>query len=384
MFEIADPVPLDDEPPPTPGGDDLKSEIELAMPSPPDTDAPTAVDLFAGCGGFAEGVDRAGFETAGFVEMNLDMARTFAANHGAPLIGRNIRRIHDEVVERFADEAGGVDLVVGGPPCKGMSMIGDRDPEDDRNALFREFLRFVELLEPEAFIMENVPAITSMQTPEGDWVVEVCADMADAIGYEVRSSVLCAADYGVPQTRRRFFMVGVREGTPPDMPRPTHCEPPVLPGMGLEPWRTVEDAIGDLPEVGPREWRPHGDRLHWGALHTDETIAKMDGVPPGGQSPECGGDKSFGAYTRKRWDEPSATIHGRCRRARAPDTWHPEQNRTLTPREGARLQAFPDTYEWRSSNWQNIELMIGNAVPPPMAEVVGRAVAQSIADEEGL
>src|SRR5262245_34655682 len=196
------------------------------------------MDVFAGCGGLTRGfLDSRKYRAVFAVEWDEDAAATYAANFGDHVFCGPIER-----VEEFPS----VDVIVGGPPCQGFSPLNMRGVGLERRTLWREYLRALREAEPDAFLMENVPQL--LRSAE----YATFKKAAERLGYEIADGSLNTADFGVPQPRKRAIAIGSRLGMPA-LPAPTHSSPDS--DEGLEPWRTVRDAIGDLPpKPDDREW----------------------------------------------------------------------------------------------------------------------------------
>lgn len=319
---------------------------------------PTVLELFAGCGGMSLGFKRAGFRTALAVEWDKDACATLREN-----VTERVAQCAVEDIDEFPQ----ADVVAGGPPCQGFSNLGERVPYDPRRQLWRHFLRAVETASPVAFLMENVPPLLKSQ--EG---IEI-RRAAKRLGYEVNSWVLNAADYGVPQIRKRAFILGVR-GTIPTAPPPTHIDPEKrgLLNTDLPNWITVRDAIGDLPlEPTEEDW-------HIGRNPTAMSRERYRCIPAGGNRwnlplrlmPECWKKKTKGGtdlFGRLRWERPSVTIRTEFYKPEKGRYLHPVAHRPITHREAARLQGLPDQFRLLGSRI-GVGKQIGNALPPPMAE----------------
>ncbi|SDI50175.1 DNA (cytosine-5)-methyltransferase 1 [Actinokineospora alba] len=327
------------------------------------------IDLFAGCGGMTSGFVAAGFTPVLAVEHNLHAAATYAANFG-----------EDHV--RWADIATVTDIpradvIIGGPPCQGFSNLGARDVEDPRNKLWKEYLRFVRAARPRAFVIENVDrflasaefALLQAETAPGGLLAD----------YTLTPGVLLAADFGVPQRRKRAFVIGSRVGPIP------------LPAAAGE-WPGVRTVLSGLPETPARTTLPSssveffGQRvpgrfksadLHLGRNPTALSLERYRAIPPGGGRfdlpdhllPRCWREKKTGTTDvmgRMRWDAPSLTIRTEFYKPEKGQYLHPEWHRPITHLEAARLQTFPDTFEWCGSKIE-IARQIGNAVPPHLA-----------------
>ena len=330
------------------------------------------IDLFAGAGGLTLGFELAdrGFEPILGVEIDPDAARTFKRNFGCPVFDDDIQKI-----DSFPD----AEIIVGGPPCQGFSPLGrDRDDASraELNELWMEFLAAVRAVRPLAFVIENVP-----QFQKSAQFAHLLDDMASdptLKEYAYSYGVLNAAEYGVPQRRKRGIFMAVRGVEEvPWPPRPTH---------GLEksqPFRTVRDAIADLPP------EPTDEDLHWGRNPRAMSLERYMAVPEGGNrfdlranrpdlEPKCWANKPTGTTDvmgRMWWDEPSLTIRTEFFKPEKGRYLHPEEHRPITHREAARLQSFPDSFEFEGSKIQ-VARQIGNAVPP----LLGVAIANHLAD----
>jgi DNA (cytosine-5)-methyltransferase 1 len=330
----------------------------------PDPKKPTAIDLFAGCGGFAYGLHRANFQTLLAVEWDASSCETFAKN-----ISPRILQCAIQEVETFP----ACDLLVGGPPCQGFSNLGERVPNDPRRQLWRHFLRAVAQAKPAVFVMENVPPLLKSQE-----YIEIRA-LAEELGYNVVGKVLNAADYGAPQTRKRAIIIGAKDAEPTHPP-PTHAPPDALDGLTrkLKPWHTVRDAISDLPP------KPTEENWHIGRNPTPKSLRRYRAVPPGGNrfdlppnlTPDCWKRKTKGGTDlmgRLWWERPSVTIRTEFYKPEKGRYLHPEEDRPITHREAARLQGFPDNFDFCGKRI-SVGIQIGNAVPPALAEAIGRHV----------
>jgi DNA (cytosine-5)-methyltransferase 1 len=355
--------------------------------------APTLIDLFAGCGGMTAGFVRHGYTPILAVEHNVAAAATYAMNFG-------------ETHTRWGDVAAlddvpAADVVIGGPPCQGFSNLGSRNVDDPRNQLWKQFLRVVAAARPQVFVIENVDRFRS--SSEFALLLEQAADGMIA-EYELAHGVLLAADYGVPQRRARTIVIGSRVG-PIALPPPTHTK-------GLthtkETWRTVRDAIAELPERLDTTELPttsvelfgravpgafKGLDLHFGRRPRELSLRRYDCVPPGGGRfdlpddllPRCWREKPTGTTDvmgRMRWDQPSLTIRTEFFKPEKGQYLHPQWerdrqerrvNRVITHLEAALLQQFPDSFLWCGSKVE-IAKQIGNAVPVGLASAIATHV----------
>lgn len=321
---------------------------------------PTVLELFAGCGGMALGFQRAGFRTQLCVEWDAAACATIRAN-----ITDRVAQCAIQDIDRFPR----ADVVAGGPPCQGFSNLGDRVPFDPRNQLWRHFVRAVADAEPKAFVLENVPPLLKSQE-----YVELCGLMKE-LGYSVEGKILNAADYGVPQTRRRAIVIGVR-GDLPSFPAPTHIDPRKrdLLSVGLLPWVTVREALAGLPMT------PSEANWHIGRNPTPRSLERYRHVPPGGNrwdlpprlTPDCWKRKTKGGtdlFGRLWWDRPAVTIRCEFYKPEKGRYLHPEADRPITHREAARLQGFGDDFDFQGKRIE-VGIQIGNAVPPGLAHAI--------------
>lgn len=360
---------------------------------------PTAIDLFAGCGGLTSGLSAAGFRVVAAVEKDEDAADTYAANHPKVRLYReDIRNVSPSKLRRdlgfSKDEA--PDLIAGCPPCQGFTRLtesnGRRDP---RNRLVRDFLRFVTVLRPRACMMENVPGLLT----RGKGYFKELHQGLKAAGYEVTYEVVELADYGVPQFRKRLVLLAARSGSI-EIPKPTHRDPSLSRTAHQRPWKTVRDTISDLPvpplrsEVRAQVAKP---RYQW---HYARDIASLmrrrlkhalangndrTTLPPSLRLAchERQPDGHYDVYGVIDWDAPSPTITSGCTNASKGRFGHPEVPRPLTATEAALLQTFPRSYRFKGSGLESVARQIGNALPMRFAKVVGKSVLKQLSSATG-
>ncbi len=352
------------------------------------------IDLFSGAGGLTLGfTDRrfcGGFESVWALDKDAAAVATHKLNFGPHADCGDIE--HWLADGRPVPAA---DVVIGGPPCQGFSLLNKNRAGDARRALWQPFMDVVEHSGASAFVIENVAELKA--SPEH----EAIRARAAAMGFDTVSAVLNAADYGAPQTRRRMLMIGFRQGAAaPDFPpSPSHAAPKErAAGSNLPAWRTVREAIGDLPAPTGTEIRtgvrPPLD-LHFGRTPTEMSRRRYEAVPPGGNrfdlqrnapeiTPACwlrkptGGTDLFG---RLWWDRPSVTIRTEFFKPEKGRYLHPEAHRPITHREAARLMGFPDDFRFAGGK-NEIARQIGNAVPPALGGAVARLV-KAILDGRG-
>ena len=390
------------------------------MPSPR-----TAIDLFAGAGGLSLAAEAAGFSVSAAVEVDAWACETLRANGHERVIERDIAGLTElEIRTEFPRYP---ELLMGGPPCQGFSHAGvrTRDPRDPRNTLFQEFVRVARLLEPRAVLIENVPGLLRSKTADGAPVADIIVAELEALGYTTVAVQVEARDVGVPQIRPRVFFLGLLDGDPPETIPCTHTDPLALDlfSTDLHPWLTVDDAISDLPlvDVGstadlvPYEILPQNNfqremRARSGARvenhvpmrHTQRSIARFRQIQPGQSQSDVGPEFAPAARIRApggpavSYDQNNRRMHGDkpCHTLAASfyaNFLHPRLHRNFTPREGARLQTFPDHYVFRGKRTVVSRKLlaregrtaeqhlcqyqqIGNAVPPRL----GAAVIESL------
>lgn len=326
----------------------------------------TFVSLFSGGGGLDLGLKQAGFEPLFATDFEKSSADTFRANlPDVPFYHGDVRHLTRTQIEAAV---GGrtVDLVAGGPPCQGFSTLGDQNPADPRNGLFWCFASVVRWLNPACFLMENV---SYLRTQYGGRYEREIVSAFEGLGYDVRVATLNAADYGVPQVRKRAFFFGSKRKGPFRWPEPTH-------GPGLQPYATVGSALAGLDEsldVANHIHLKHGETV----VRRYMLIPEGGRMPPPADLPEEIRRKNFGnTYKRLHRQRPSLTL--------VPGNnafpVHPTEHRSLSPREAARLQTFPDDFRFSGSRAEQCKL-VGNAVPVSLARRLGETVANHLNDK---
>lgn len=340
------------------------------------------IDIFSGAGGLSLGAEMAGIQISYGIEINPSAAKSFARNHkGAKVLQGDIKDI-DPLVLKTGEEP--VFIIMGGPPCQGFSLSNTRtrNMQNEKNFLFREFVRFVKELKPIWFVLENVWGLTNMEEGKTQTMIEECFR---TLGYEVSSKVLWASDYGVPQKRNRFFMVGNRNGIKFEFPKTFDYKV------------TVDEAIGDLPVLKNGEMVEKGkykvpssqaskyaqemrkDSLfptqNYVSRNNELVIQRYKYIKQGQnwraipdelmQNYADKGRTHSGIYKRLVADQPSVVISN----YRKSMLIHPYQDRGLSVREAARLQSFPDNFFFEGPI-SHIQQQIGNAVPPLLARAV--------------
>lgn len=361
---------------------------------------PTVIDLFCGAGGLSEGLRQAGFDILAGNDIDSHAGATFAATHpDAKFLPGSIYELTPQDFLDATDlKKGQLDCLAGGPPCQGYSVYNhQRGMHDERSHLFKEYLRIVKGIMPKWLVMENVTGI--MSAGEGEAFQAVLAGIR-GLGYTVEAKILRAEDYGVPQERRRVVFIGNRVGAPINWPAKTH-------GEGLLPLTTIKDALSDLPTLTNGEdkgvtkyrTRPTSDyqrelRQGSSAVHNHSAsklgainIARMQHIPQGGSWRDVPHDllpagmkrakrsDHTKRYGRMRWEGQSCTVLTKC-----DIHWgayiHPEQDRSITVREAARIQSFPDWFHFTGPRTEQF-VQVGNAVPPMLGKCIGLALLKA-------
>lgn len=383
------------------------------------------MDLFAGCGGFSQGLRTAGLSGVAKVEFDESACETLRTNFpDAEIITGDIRGIDDQDIRQFS----GVDLIVGGPPCQGFSVAGSTQYglEDPRNDLFVCFLHWVLLACPLIAMMENVPGILRKKNSRGQTVLEYMRETLSPAGYEIDHRILNAADFGTPQLRRRAFIVATQPGVRFEWPESTHSDSAAVTqsqlfSTGVAPYVTVGQALSDLPRLSAGEGAEYGLEYHGSPendfqaamrsrsysvtnhvamKHTQRLVERFRLIRPGqslkdvplthGQIAKRTGEvskKPF-KYNNYRLDpnSPSLAIPASFQSL----FLHPGDDRNLTAREAARLMSFPDdfmfkgkrtTMSWEKSLSQYNQ--IGNAVCPRLSQALGEAVIAALGSSPG-
>lgn len=339
----------------------------------------TAISFFSGVGGFSLGFQQAGFKILGNVEINEKVRKIYTENFpSSRYFASDIRSVKDNISNILTSEQIKLDVIIGGPPCQGFSLSGKRNESDPRNSLFRDYCKQVDLIKPKFAIMENVRRLTSMKDEKGRLVVDQITQEFSDIGYRVEKFEVNASNYGVPQNRERIFFVAVRKdlNIEPFFPPVTHaCNPSLF--EDVDPQFTFGDAVSDLPflEAGQASEVTH----HVTVNHPDHVIRWLWDVPQGrsahdNEDPSLRPPSGYNTtYKRQVWDEPAATVQTTFSMISGCRNVHPIATRSLTIKEAARIQTFPDSFKFTGTKG-GISTGIGNAVPP----LLSRAIASKL------
>lgn len=349
------------------------------------------VSLFSGGGGLDLGFMSAGYNIIWAIDNNKNAVETYKKNIGNHIILEDINKIDLNDIPK-------ADVIIGGPPCQSFSLAGKRNVEDSRGRLVWRYLDIIKKIKPKAFVFENVTGLMSAKNTDGDKIVELLQTEFKKIDYKVSLKILNAADYGVPQKRRRVIIVGLNNNKEFSFPVPKYSEKG---NNGLKKYISVEEALGDLPSTFSKNatyrFEPVNEyqkRMRKGikndTIHDHDTpqMSELDTyivkhVKPGGNYMDIpksvkskriqrlqrdGGHTT--CYGRMSPDSPSYTINTYFNRPNVGCNIHYKEDRLITVREALRLQSFPDWYELVSSTKQGKNMIVGNAVPPILAEAV--------------
>lgn len=386
-------------------------------------DAFKSIDLFAGAGGLSCGLQKAGFHPIFAAEINEIYAATYERNHpGIPVAKKDIRDLTDqEVLDATGLKPGELDLLAGGPPCQGFSINAPiRSLGDQRNHLFKEYLRIAKVLRPKVLIIENVPGIISLGKGT---VVKAIYEELDSMGYSVQHKILFAGHYGVPQMRFRTVFIAARDRGTIFFPTPEYNSTARANFFGakefcfnttdfvdqhLKPQTSTWNAISDLPELRPGDsidageyaspplsdyqniLRAGSERLynHTCAKLGKQNLERLKYIPQGGSWRDIPHDllpaglkrarrsDHTKRYGRLHPDQLCSTILTKCD-PHWGSFFHPTQDRAISVREAARIQSFPDNYIFTGNLTTQYE-QVGNAVPPLMAAAIGRSIIRML------
>lgn len=328
------------------------------------------VSLFSGGGGLDIGFKNAGYDIVWANDINQDAVNSYKKNVGEEIICADLYEIEERLIPRC-------DVVIGGPPCQSFSLAGNRHSDDKRGQLVWRYIDIIKELQPKAFMFENVTGLLSAKNNEGEKILPLLLRAFSDIGYSISYQVVNAADYGVPQLRKRIIIVGLKDFMSHfNFPPTTHNEDG---SNGKQKYVSVKETLGDLPS--PSDDCSITEHIWPTMSELDKYICKH--VKPGGNYMDIPDEvnsvrirrlKKDGGHTtcygRMHPDKPSYTINTYFNRPNVGCNIHYEQDRLMTVREAMRLQTFPDNYVLASRSKQGKHLIIGNAVPPKLAEVL--------------
>ena len=350
------------------------------------------ISLFSGCGGLDFGFKKEGYNIVFANDFLEDACLSYSQNIDSNIIFNDIYDIKNSDIPK-------ADLIIGGPPCQGFSGAGKRNPSDERSMLVWKFIDIIKDIKPKIFLFENVTGLSSSRAADGTRVINNIIGEFKKNKYDVEILTLNSADYGVPQKRKRIFIVGNNKGLKINYPPITHCEPnyqmTLYDHSSLLNWVSSKEAIGDLSDPTEdgiveyinkidnsflsfvRSKKSNKTNLHYIPYVSDNDKKIIPHIKPGSNYmdipdkfaskrikflKENGGRTTV--FGRLHPDKPSYTLNTWFDRPNVGSNIHYEKDRVITIREGLRLQSFPDNYRIISRNKRNFYLQIGNAVPP--------------------
>lgn len=342
------------------------------------------IDLFSGVGGLSYGFSMEGFNILIANELDRSIAESYKKNHSNTLM------INEDITQLDLNEVFGDikniknKIVIGGPPCQGFSQKGSRlGLDDERNYLFRYFFSVVKYLMPEYFLMENVP---NMLTAENGYFKNEIIRLFSSIGYSIDTGILNSYDFGVPQERKRAFVLGKKGKTVLELPKPTNKKISVwdaisdLAFLSSGEGENIQEYVLDTESEYQENMRVNSNLLynHVATRHSEIAIERMKLIPPeGGREylPNEHITKSIfsGTWCRMKKNEPSVTITTRFDTPSSGKFTHPYLNRAITVREAARIQSFPDSFIFYGSKSSQMK-QVGNAVPPLLAKAIAKKI----------
>lgn len=361
------------------------------------------VDLFAGCGGLSFGFLQAGYTIEKAVEFDSTVVNTYKKNHPeVEVIVDDVANIDNSGVFKLGD----ADIIIGGPPCQGFSMAGARIRQgfidDPRNYLFKHYFNVVKAIKPKAFVMENVKGVLTMQ---GGKIFEeinntfTTSDLMDGQPYYLYSRIVKAVEFGIPQKRERLIIIGTTkkdidfdkmwEKTKEEIKKeiPTYFDKvSIFNAIGNMPEVTKDgQVINPIPQSEYEKYLASTSEIiqnHTQSKHSAAAIERMKQIKNGENYTVLDEEiKSVhsGSYGRLSWDEQASTITTRFDTPAGGKFIHPVENRTLTPREAARIQSFPDDFMFYGDK-RSISRQIGNAVPPKISYFLARLIREILAE----
>lgn len=355
------------------------------------------VSIFSGGGGLDLGFAQEQYNIVWAIDNNENAVATYKANIGEHIICSDINSIDLESIPK-------ADVVIGGPPCQSFSLAGKRDVNDERGKLVWRYIQIINQIQPKAFVFENVTGLLSAKNADGEKIIDLLQKAFTGIGYTLSTKIVNAADYGVPQRRRRVLIVGLKNGERFCFPKETHSENGE---DGLLPYVSAEEALGDLPKATTKDnvslkysktpqntyqrmMRSNGSVTE----HAIPSMSELDKyivshVKPGGNYMDIPRDVPSArirrlqregghttCYGRLSPDKPAYTINTYFNRPNVGCNIHYSEDRLITVREALRLQSFPDSYKIISKNKQGKNLIVGNAVPPILAKAIATSLKE--------
>ena len=334
------------------------------------------VSLFSGGGGLDLGFRNAGYNIIWAIDFNKDAVATYRKNLGDHIVLGDINSVDPYSLPKC-------DVIIGGPPCQDFSLAGKRKTDGTRGQLVWSYLKILSVVSPKAFLFENVSGLLSAKNKDGKKIFDLLLQSFQEIGYTISWKLVNAADYGIPQLRKRVIIVGTKNGVF-DFPPITHnCDG----SDGLQKYTSVQEAIGDLPNVLSN----HSITEHDMPVMSELDKYIVSHVKPGGNYMDIPDEvnskrikrlKREGGHTtcygRMLPDKPAYTINTYFNRPNVGCNIHYSEDRLITTREALRLQTFPDDFYLVSSSKQGKNLIIGNAVPPRLGYVLAEQLKNNL------
>lgn len=354
----------------------------------------TAIDLFCGAGGLSLGLKNAGFNVVAGVEIDEEIGRTYAANHpGTKLIYEDMRKVKGDDILRLVGLKK-IDLIAGCPPCQGFSSLTSKyKREDERNYLILEMARLIEEIKPKIVMLENVSGITT----RGKALLDEFVSRIEAMGYIVNRAVLQMANYGIPQSRKRFVLLAGK-GFKIEFPKKTHA-PKGDEKKKLKPWVFLEEVIKGMrkPVTLGKSFKSGGPQKHnWHVVSELKDISRKRMMAlsagsnryalPAELRPKCHVDKKKGfsnVYGRLSWKQTCPTITSGVTTPAMGRFGHPDEVRTLSIREAAIIQTFPRKYKFITNYMRTARELVGNGLPPKFAELSGKECIKALQQKTG-
>jgi DNA (cytosine-5)-methyltransferase 1 len=351
-----------------------------------------AINLFCGAGGLTLGLKKAGFNVLAGVEVNPEIAKTYKANHPEiKLLIKDVRKVTGaDIFELTGKEK--IDLVAGCPPCQGFSQLTEKYKRYDlRNELILEMARLIEEIKPKMVMMENVPGIVT----KGKSILNEFVKKLENFGYSINMDVLQMADYGIPQSRRRFVLLAGK-GFKIALPQPTHCAVSNE-KKNLKPWVTLARVIKDMPEPTTLKFALKNggpEKYNWHVVRNlkEISIERLKVMNPGDNRlvlpmhlrPKCHEKDASGfknVYGRMNWNQVSPTITSGCTTPCMGRFGHPDELRTISIREAALIQTFPRRYKFDTKFMDTACDLVGNALPCIFAQKVAETCLKSFRED---
>ncbi|MCZ2845851.1 MAG: DNA (cytosine-5-)-methyltransferase [Candidatus Bathyarchaeota archaeon] len=336
-----------------------------------------AVSLFSGCGGLCLGFSAAGVRIAGFIEKDKDISQIYRDNFSStPQLANDITSLSHADIEQYKESIGDIDIVIGGPPCQGFSLSGKRDKSDARNKLFENYIDIVSVFKPKLALLENVQLLTSMKDENGNYVKDLIIKKFQDLGYKITYFDVNSKDYGVPQSRARVFFLAIRNDISAELSFPE------IENRGL----TFGDACSDLEYLESGE-SSDIDELHFAVNHPAHVLEWLWNVPEG-HSAHDNQDQNLRppsgyntTYKRQVWHEEGSTVQTTFGMISGCRNVHPVATRSLTIREAARIQSFPDKFVFKGKVG-TVRTAIGNAVPPLLSYKIAKYLTNILDNEK--